>query len=196
MTRYSSSGFSGWEQNSCFCSLFQVTMALKEQSIPTPSYHHHHVSLYVWCSWFNVSALHQKMSWDPCHPKIFQLISQQNIWQTWEEALCSNSLGTINDDLICGEICWSLDVYLGSFVTSWMSRQCALGGILVSWALLGRFITVLMFSPFGDNGSQCDSLDPWNFRNGFIILSRLIYFNNFLSHLFQSFWSLARCAAC
>ncbi len=40
------------------------------------------------------------------------------------------------------EACISLDVVLGSFMTSWMSRHCALGIILVGWPHLGRFTTV------------------------------------------------------
>jgi len=43
------------------------------------------------------------------------------------------------------EACTSLDVVVGSFVTSWMSRRCALGVILVSRPLLGRFSTVSCF---------------------------------------------------
>ncbi len=40
------------------------------------------------------------------------------------------------------EACISLDVVLGSFMTSWMSRHCALGIILVGRPHLGRFTTV------------------------------------------------------
>ncbi len=43
------------------------------------------------------------------------------------------------------EACSSLDVVVGSFVTSWMSRSCALGVILVGRLLLGRFTTVPCF---------------------------------------------------
>ncbi len=43
------------------------------------------------------------------------------------------------------EACSSLDVVVGSFVTSWMSRRCTLGVILVGWPLLGRFTTVPCF---------------------------------------------------
>ncbi len=43
------------------------------------------------------------------------------------------------------EACSSLDVVLGSFMTSWMSRHCALGVILVGQPLLGRFTTVPSF---------------------------------------------------
>ncbi len=43
------------------------------------------------------------------------------------------------------EACRSLDVVLGSFMTSWMSRHCALGVILVGRPLLGRFTTVTSF---------------------------------------------------
>ncbi len=40
------------------------------------------------------------------------------------------------------EACGSLDVVRGSFMTSWMSRHCTLGVILVG---LGRFTTVTSF---------------------------------------------------
>ncbi len=43
------------------------------------------------------------------------------------------------------EACSSLDVVVGSFVTSWMSRCCALGVILFGRPLLGRFTTVPCF---------------------------------------------------
>ncbi len=43
------------------------------------------------------------------------------------------------------EACSSLDVVLGSFMTSWMSRRCAFGVILVGRPLLGRFNTVPSF---------------------------------------------------
>ncbi len=43
------------------------------------------------------------------------------------------------------EACSSLDVVLGSYMTSWMSRHCALGVILVGRPLLGRFTTVPRF---------------------------------------------------
>ncbi len=42
------------------------------------------------------------------------------------------------------EACSSLDVVL-AFMTSWMSRHCALGVILVGRPLLGRFNTVTSF---------------------------------------------------
>ncbi len=41
--------------------------------------------------------------------------------------------------------CSSLDVVLGSFKTSWMSRHCTLGVILVGQPLLGRFTPVTSF---------------------------------------------------
>lgn len=37
--------------------------------------------------------------------------------------------------------CSSFIVALRSFVASWMSCHCALGGILEGWKLLGRFAT-------------------------------------------------------
>ncbi len=43
------------------------------------------------------------------------------------------------------EACSSFHVVLGYFVTSWMSRCCALGGILEGQPLLGRVATVPSF---------------------------------------------------
>ncbi len=43
------------------------------------------------------------------------------------------------------EACSSLDVVVRSFVTSWMSRRCTLGVILVGRPILGRFTTVPCF---------------------------------------------------
>ncbi len=43
------------------------------------------------------------------------------------------------------EACSSIDVVLGSFMTSWMSCHCALGVILVGQPLLGRLTTVPSF---------------------------------------------------
>ena len=55
------------------------------------------------------------------------------------------SLFLMNTDLNWGK--WGLKffVIVGSFVTSWMSRRCALGVILFGWPLLGRFTTVPCF---------------------------------------------------
>uniref|UniRef100_A0A4W4H0J2 Obscurin like cytoskeletal adaptor 1b n=1 Tax=Electrophorus electricus TaxID=8005 RepID=A0A4W4H0J2_ELEEL len=47
--------------------------------------------------------------------------------------------------LMASEACSSLDVVVESFVTSWMSRHCALKVILVSGPILGRFTTVPCF---------------------------------------------------
>ncbi len=44
-----------------------------------------------------------------------------------------------------GEACGSLDVDLGSFMTSWTSHYCDLGVILGGQSLLGRFTTVPSF---------------------------------------------------
>lgn len=47
------------------------------------------------------------------------------------------------------EACSSLDVVLGSFVTSWTRCWCSLEVILVGWPLPGRFTTVQVFSICG-----------------------------------------------
>ena len=56
--------------------------------------------------------------------------------------LMLESLMTLSE---VSEACSSLDVHLGSFVTSWMSRCCILGGILVGQTFLERFTTVPSF---------------------------------------------------
>lgn len=94
------------------------------------------------------------LPWMPFFPSLFLIV------ESWTMTLIETN-----------EACSSLDVVLGSFMTSWMSRRCALGVILVGRPLLGRFITV---SPFVDNGSDHGSLESQSLRNGFITLSRLI----------------------
>ncbi len=82
---------------------------------------------------------------------LFVLFAQQRFW-SWNsamQAIFAQSLsygGVMNTDLNLNcEACSSLDVVVGSFVTSWMSRRCALGVILVGQPLLGRFTTVPCF---------------------------------------------------
>ncbi len=74
-------------------------------------------------------------------------------------------------------------------MTSWMSRHCALGVILIGLPLLGRFTIVLCFQ-FVDNGSDRDSLESQSLRNGFITLSRLIQVKYLVFHLFLNFYRL------
>lgn len=56
--------------------------------------------------------------------------------------LASVWIGTFID---AREVCSYFHVVLGSLVTSWMSRCCALGGILEGQPLLGRFAMVPSF---------------------------------------------------
>ncbi len=56
-------------------------------------------------------------------------------------------------------------VVLGSFMTSWMSRHCSLGVILVGRPLLGKVHPCSQFSPFVDNGSDRGSLESQSLRN-------------------------------
>uniref|UniRef100_A0A0E9TKM1 Uncharacterized protein n=1 Tax=Anguilla anguilla TaxID=7936 RepID=A0A0E9TKM1_ANGAN len=42
-------------------------------------------------------------------------------------------------------------------------------------------------SPFGDNGGHYGSVEAQSLRNGFVTLSRLIYFNSVFPHLFWNF---------
>lgn len=62
------------------------------------------------------------------------------------------------------EACSPLVVCLGFFVTSWMSRQFALGGLFGRLAIPGKNHHCSKLSPSGDNGSHC----------GFVTLSRQI----------------------
>ncbi len=82
----------------------------------------------------------------------------------------------------------SLDVVLGSLMTSWKSRRWALGVILVGRPLLGKVHHCSHFSPFVDNGSDCGFWSPKALKNGFITLSRLMHVNYFISHLFLNFF--------
>ncbi len=95
----------------------------------------------------------------------------------------------MNTTLIeASEACSSLDVVLGSFMTSWKSRRCSLGVILVGRPLLGKVHPCSQFSPFVDNGSDRGSLESQSLKNGFITLSRLMQVNYFISHLFLNFF--------
>ncbi len=138
--------------------------------------------------------------------------NQDVFWQMWDEPLCSFwsavafalelSHGcrflpslfliveswtlTLNE---ASEACSSLDVVLGSFMTSWMSCHCALGVILVGQPLTpGKVHHCSTFSPFVDNGSDHGSLESQSLRNSFITLSRLINVNYFVAHRFLNFF--------
>ncbi len=81
---------------------------------------------------------------------------------------------------MASEVCCYLDVVVGSFVNSCMSRLCALGNF--GWpATPGKVHHCSMFSPFVDNGSHCGSLESQSFRNDFITFSRLKDLNYFFS---------------
>ena len=67
----------------------------------------------------------------PCRPFLSSLFLMVESWTL-----------TITE---ASEACSSLDVVVGSFVTSWMSRCCAFGVILVGQPLLRRFSTVPCF---------------------------------------------------
>ncbi len=94
--------------------------------------------------------------------------NQDIFWQMWDEALCyfwsavAFVLELSHGCCFCpvsfliveswtltlieaSEACSSLDVILGSFMTSWMSYRCALGVILVDRPLLVSFTTVTIF---------------------------------------------------
>ena len=86
------------------------------------------------------------------------------------------------------EACSSLDVVLGSFVTSWMSRRCALEVILVGRPVLGRFPTVPCFLQLWIMALTVVRWSPKAL--GFVTLSRLMDVNCFVSHLFLDFFRL------
>ena len=71
-----------------------------------------------------------------------------------------SSSGIVNTDLISGGRDAKFLIYLGSFVTSWMSRRCALGGgILVGQFTTFHFGKIHDFSsvsPFGSYGCCCN----------------------------------------
>ncbi len=70
------------------------------------------------------------LAWMPFLPSLFLIV------ESWTLTLIEAS-----------EACSSLDVVLGSCMTSWMSHHCALGVILVDQPHLGRFTTVPSFLP-------------------------------------------------
>jgi len=65
-------------------------------------------------------------------------------------------------------------------MTSWMSRRCALGVILVGPAAPGKVQHSSMFFPFVNNGSDHGSLESQSLRDGFKTISRLIHVNYFI----------------
>ncbi len=174
MAGHSPSGFSDRVQNSWFHQLWQVIQVLKLQSSLRPShYHHHHqVWLFLWCSFYEMLCwFYTRCNGTRTFQKV-QLLSHQSteylpkslgdnqdiFWQMWDKTLCfflvssGFCLGTLpwmtflTQTLIeASEACSSLDVVLGSYMTSWMSHHCALGVILVGRPLLGRFTTVPSF---------------------------------------------------
>ncbi len=83
------------------------------------------------------------------------------------------------------EACSSLDV-LGSFMTSWMSRHCALGVILVGRPLLGRFTIVPSFLHLWIMALTVVRWSPKALEMA-LTLSRLIHVNYFVSHLVLEF---------
>ncbi len=116
------------------------------------------------------------LPWMPFLPSLFLIV------ESWTLTLIEAS-----------EASSSLDVVLGSFMTSWMSHRCSLGVILVgrpSW----KGSTLFQSSPFMDNGSDRGSLESQSLRNGFITLSRLIHVNYFV--LICSWISLDRGMMC
>lgn len=71
-------------------------------------------------------------------------------------------------------------------VTSWISCcWCTLTVILVGT----KFNNVLMFSPFVENGTYCDSLESHSLRNCFVILSRIHLFLSILRLEYYLFFS-------
>ncbi|MEQ2241282.1 hypothetical protein ILYODFUR_023800 [Ilyodon furcidens] len=81
--------------------------------------------------------------------------------------------------------CSTLDVVLGSFVTSWMSHGCPLN--FGKQPHLGRFIIVTCFNQFVDNCPHDGSLESQILGNGNV--SRLIDVNDFVSHLLLNFFN-------
>ncbi len=112
------------------------------------------------------------LPWMPFLPSLFLIVESWTL--------------TLNE---ASEACSSLDVVLGSFMTSWMSCHCALGVILVGQPLTpGKVHHCFTFSPFVDNGSDHGSLESQSLRNSFITLSRLINVNYFVAHRFLNFF--------
>ncbi len=111
------------------------------------------------------------LPWMPFLPSLFLIV------ESWTLTLIEAS-----------EACSSLDVVLGSFMTSLDESS------LCSWSNFGWPATpgtvhhCYKLSPFVDNGSDHGLLESQSLRNGFITLSRLIHVNYFVSHLFLNFF--------
>ncbi len=168
--------------------------------------HHITTTMFDWCNWTHTFEKVQHLSHQSTEYLPESLGDNQHIfWQMWDEPLCTfwsavtyaldgvfaQSLSyrwIINTEFNWGK-CSSLDVVLGSFMSSWMSRHCTLGVILVGRPLLGRFSDHWSkFSSFVDNSSDLGLLESQSLRNGFITLSRQIHVNYFVSHLFLNFF--------
>ncbi len=89
-------------------------------------------------SFWSAMAFALELSHGCCFCPVSFLLFQIQIVESW-------TLTSIE----ASEACSSLDVVLGSFMTSWMSCHCALGVILVGRPLLGRFTTAPIFSICG-----------------------------------------------
>ncbi len=128
-----------------------------------------------------------KIYFGKCETSLCVLFGQQWLlpWNSPMDAFFAQSLSLTLIE--ASEACSSLDVVLGSFMTSWMSCRCALGVILVGWPLLGRFTTVPSFLHLWIMALTVVRWSPKAFINGFITLSRLIHVNYFISHLFLNF---------
>ncbi len=117
MAGHSPSGFSDRVQNAWFHQLWQVNPGPEAAKQPqTITLHHHVIDCRYECSFMKCCV-----------------------------GFISDVTGHTPYKKFNSEACRSLDVVLGSFMTSWMSRHCALGVILVGRPLLGRFTTVTSF---------------------------------------------------
>lgn len=140
---------SGSEQNSFLLESivhgFINYEALKQQSVSTPSHYFHHVWLSLCC--YCGMLFH------------FQLISPQNIYPEtlglffFFSSKCESSLNqhlvsswTLTLSMV-SKACSSLNLHLGSFVTSWMSHWCILIEILVGQPLFSKDSPLIQSSP-------------------------------------------------
>ncbi len=93
-----------------------------------------------------------KIFFGKCETSLCVLFGQQWLlpWNSPMDAVFAHGLFLIAESwtltlIEASEACSSLDVVLGSFMTSWMSCHCALGVILAGRPLLGRFTTAPSF---------------------------------------------------
>ncbi len=134
-----------------------------------------------------------KIFFGKCETSPWVIFGQQCLlsWNSPMDAVFAQSLSycwTMNTDLNWGK--WGLQFFRwcsGFFMTSLMSRHCALGVILVGRSLLGRFTT---FPSFLHLWIMALTMVRWSLKALEIALQPFPDWYYFVSHLFLYFFGL------